>query len=260
MTALRKLQQNFAHYLTDNAGAIIDNIAEQGNIDRASRLNIYQNAYHVRLRECIETDHPILGLYLGDDLFEQMVSSYIRQHPSQYRSLRQFADRLPDYLTKNEPFRSHPIIAEIAAFERRLMDAFDAADCSTATLTDLQSLPAEQWPEMKLAFHPSLQLFESQWNSVECWKALKHEQTPPDACRQQAWWFIWRDRERLTQYRNLTVDGFVLYQCFRDHYTLADACELLKEHLPEEQIGQACLNHLQNWFELGMVSSLNIEQ
>ncbi len=232
-------------------------MAEQGGIDRTTRLNIYQNAYNIRLKNCLESDHPILGRYLGDELFEQMAAGYIRRHPSRYPSLRQFGSRLPDYLTENEPFRSHPIIAEIAAFERGLMDAFDAADGPAAALADLQDLPAQQWPDMRLAFHPSLQVFESRWNSVECWQALKNEQAPPEARRQQAWWIIWRDRERLTQYRHLAVDGFVLYQCFRDHYTLADACELLKEHLPEERIGPACLNHLQSWFRLGMIRSLN---
>lgn len=186
MIGLRKLQRDFAQYLTADAGPLIDSVAEQGNIDRATRLNIYQNAYHVRLRECIETDHPMLGLYLGDELFEQMIMGYIRRHPSRYPSLRQFGMRLPEFLAQTWPFCSHPIIAEIASFERRLMDAFDAADSSLATLGDLQKLPAEQWPDLRLAFHPSLGLFEARWNSVESWRALKHEQTPPEARRQQA--------------------------------------------------------------------------
>lgn len=253
---LRKLQQEFTHYLTGDSGDVIDYVAEQGNIDRKARLAIYQNAYHVRLRECIETDHPILGRYLGDELFEQMVTGYIRQHPSRYPSLRHFAGLLPDYLTETEPFRSHPIIAEIAAFERRLLDAFDAADSEPAAPEDLQKVPAAAWPAMRLAFHPSTQAFETQWNSVECWRALKNDQAPPDPLRQQNWWIIWRDRQRLTQYRHLGVDGFVLYQCFHDDYTLADACELLTEHLPEEQIGMVTLNHLQTWFSLGIVDSI----
>ena len=255
MTALRRLQRDFAHYLTTSAGAIFDSVVEQGSIDKATRLHIYQNAYNVRLKDCIETDHPVLGLYLGDQLFEQMVTGYIRQYPSRHRSLRQFGEQLPDYLTRNEPFRSHPVIAEIATFERLLMDAFDAADCPSAMLADLQNLPAEDWPAMRLGFHPSLQVFEARWNSVECWRALKDEQTPPDARRQQAWWMVWRDRERLTQYRHLSEDGFVLYQCFRDHYTFADACELLTEYLPEDQIGLATVDHLQGWFELGLIRS-----
>jgi hypothetical protein len=257
MSALRKLQQDFAAYLTESAAAIIENVVDQGNIDRTTRLNIYQNAYNIRLRNCIETDHPMLGLYLGDDLFDQMVTAYINQHPSHYPSLRQFCDQLPDYLSHNEPFKSVPIIAEIATFERRLMDAFDAVDSETTTESELQNLPTENWPEMKLVFHPSVQVFEAHWNSVECWQALKNEGTPPDAQEQQAYWIIWRDRERLTQYRNLTVDGFVLYQCFKDHYTFADACELLKEHLPEDQIGLSSVNHLQSWFSLGMIRSLD---
>ena len=256
VSELRKLQENFLEYLTESADTIIEDVVDQGNIDRKTRLDIYQNAYNVRLENCIETDHPILGLYLGDNLFRQMVTAYIRQYPSHCPSLRQFCDQLPEFLAKNSPFKSFPVISEIAAFERRLMDAFDAADSCRCRETDLRNLPTEKWPDMKLLFHPGVQVFEAHWNSVECWQALKNEKKPPEACEQRTWWIIWRNRERLTQYRSLTVDGFVLYQCFRDHYTFADACELLKEHLPEDQIGPASVNHLMTWFSLGMIESI----
>ena len=258
MSELRKLQQDFASYLTDSTTAIIDKVVGQGNVDKTTRLNIYQNAYNIRLKSCIETDHEILGLYLGDDLFDQMVNGYIKNYPSHYSSLRQFGDELPRYLSQNEPFNSHPIIAEIALFERELMNAFDAADSMTSTEKELKDLSAGQWPEMLLDFHPSVRVFETHWNSVECWQALKNETTPPEALEQQAYWIIWRDKDRLTQYRNLGVDGFVLYQCFRDQYSFADACDLLKEHLPEDQIGLASVSHLQAWFNLGMIRSLDV--
>jgi hypothetical protein len=253
---LRKLQEDFLAYLIGNGSAIMDNVVEQGDIDRKTRLDIYQNAYNVRLKNCVETDHPMLGLYLGDNLFDQMVKGYIQQHPSCYRSLRQFCNHLPDYLSRTEPFKSHPIIAEIAQFERRLLDAFDAADSNSATETELQRLPTEQWPEMKLTFHPSVYVFEAQWNSVECWQALKNEMIPPEARREESWWIIWRNSERLTQYCSLSVDGFVIYQCFKDHYTFADACELLTEHLPENQIALASVKHLESWFSLGIIESI----
>lgn len=257
MPDLRELQEDFLAYLMDSTATVMDNVMEQGNIDRKTRLDIYKNAYHVRLEDCIETDHPVLGLYLGDDLFRQMVAGYIRQHPSRYPSLRHFCDQLPEYLRQHEPYKSTPVIAEIAAFERALMDTFDAADSCTATEEDLHNLPAEKWPEMKLVFHPGVRVFEAHWNSVECWQALKNEKIPPVAKKQQTWWIIWRNRERLTEYRSLAMDGLVLYRCFRNRYTFAEACELLKEHLPENQIAQAAVNYLRDWFSLGMIELLD---
>lgn len=257
MPELRKLQEEFLKYLTVSVGDIMEAVVEQGNIDRKTRLEIYQNAYNIRLKDCIEIDHPVLGLYLGDDLFEQMVSGYIQQHPSHCPSLRYFCNQLPDFLKHEEPFKSIPIIAEIAAFERKLLDVFDAADSNRTTEKDLQHLPAERWPEMKLVFHPSVRIFETHWNTVECWRAIKNEKSPPEARKQESCWILWRNRERLTQFRSLTRDGFVLYQCFKDQYTFADACELLKEHLSEHQIGPACVDHLKHWFGLGLIQSVN---
>jgi hypothetical protein len=75
----------------------------------------------------IDSENEMLGIYLGDDLFEQMVDGYIDSAPSQHPSLRFFGDRLPDYLQDTLPFSDHPILAEIASFERSLLNACDSA-------------------------------------------------------------------------------------------------------------------------------------
>jgi hypothetical protein len=250
---LRKLQQDFSRYITNKAGLVMDDVVENGRIDGKTRLDIYRNAYHVRLKKCIEFDHSILGTYLGDELFDQMAASYIRDHPSRNPSLRHFCNQLPEFLKQNDPFKSLPIIAEIAAFERKLLDAFDGADHSRKTVSDLLGLPAKLWPKMRLVFHPSLQVFEACWNSVECWQALKNDKTPPEARKQEAWWFIWRNSERLTEFRSMSRDGYILYRCLKDNYCFADACELLKEYLPEEQIGIATVENLRTWLNLGVI-------
>lgn len=258
VSTLRRLQKNFVRYLTHHDPNIINDIVEQGSIDKETRMNIYQNAYVMRLKETIEQDYENLGFYLGDDLFDEMVNGYINQCPSQYTSLRNYCDNLPGYLEQTEPFKSNPIIAEIAQFESLLIDTFDTEDSDVVTEQELQILSAEHWPRLRLTFHPSVTLFNARWNSVESWQAIKDKKVPPVAKEQNVDWLIWRDPYLITQYCSLGVEGAALYNCFNDNYPFVEACELLLEYFPEEQIAGCVFEYLKKWLKTGVVACYSI--
>ena len=257
MPGLADLQARFIDYLSGRSEQIASAVAEQGNIDAATRLNIYRNAYHIRLQQALETDHEMLGLYLGDDLFEVMANGYIEAHPSNFTSLRHFGDRLPDYLAHTEPFSEHAIISELALFERRLLDVFDAADAARLPLSALSEIPPDNWPGMTLRFHPGTRLFKAGWNSIECWKALKAGQAPPDAHPQaHAHWMLWRGTDLLSGFRPLDANEYRLLALAIGGDSFAVMCESLLSRHAEERIGAICLNYLSRWFEQGIINEV----
>ena len=256
--SLLDLQRSFMNYLLHDDHGIKQQVKEQGPVDTATRLHIYANAYRVRLREAIETDHPALGTYLGDEWFEQMVAGFIDAHPSAARSLRYFAESLPEYLRHTEPFQTQPIIAEIAAFERALMHGFDAAEGHRLKLDELRAVPPEQWPVMTFQFHPSVSLFQADWNSVESWQAIKADKAPPEAAPQtNRQWLIWRNGERLTEFVSLdpapsqTLAAAMQGSCF------ADLCEGLLAHMSPEAVSEVAVTHLQEWIAYGWLSAIH---
>lgn len=255
---LHELQKNFSDYLRGRDSRLIDYIQNDGLVNIETRLDIYRNAYQIRLRECIDSDHPILGNYLGDDLFDQMVKSYIKENPSTYTSLRHFSDQLPEFLKQHQPFSEYPVIAEIARFERRLMFSFDAADSATASLEDLQQIEPESWPAIQISFHPSAGLFNTDWNCVEIWQAIKNEEAPPDAEEKPTDWLIWRDQERLTQYRVLDNIGVAIFSSFQQGENFASVCELLLGTLPEQAISQSVVTHLVDWLSQGVIEKVAV--
>ena len=114
MPSLLQIQQEFIALLKSGDRDIENRVIEQGQLSNAQRIDIYSSGYRLRLRGVIDSDHEILGLYLGDDLFDQMVNGYIDSKPSKHPSLRFFADQLPEYLKSTSPFQEHAILAEIA--------------------------------------------------------------------------------------------------------------------------------------------------
>lgn len=258
MNSLAETQNAFMRFLLKGDGDVASIITGGDDVGN-SRLTIYHNAYRARLREALETDHDMLWIYLGDELFAEMVGAYIDAHPSSLRSLRHFGNALPSFLANREPFDSVPAIAELATFERLLMDVFDAASAPRLDLVRLREVPPEAWPELRLQLHPSARLFEFRSNAVDIWKALKAGKTPPECMEDTQRWLIWRSRERLSEFMPLDPLSFELLIRAQKGASFADMCSLLAEHVQLEQGGAAWMEYLCNWLDIGLVSGVNSE-
>jgi hypothetical protein len=254
--SLTELQRQMMGYLTQEEQDIAEQVIDHGNISRDTRLHIYKNAYYMRFKETIEADHEILGLYLGDDLFDQMVIGYINKYPSESTSLRNFADRLPQYLKGSVPFNDFPVISELAYFERLLMVAFDAADSDIFTRALLIDIPHEHWPSLTFRFHPSVQIARFDHSAVETWQALKQENTPPLAEQAKSIWLLWRNHDRLIQFRSLTLIEYQLLTLILKGADFSELCDYLLENNAQTHISQLALNYLLTWVDDGILAKV----
>ncbi len=258
---LAELQQAFFSAMqSGRSDRVIARLNTARGIPANTGMSIYQHAYSARLYEAIENDHPVLGAYLGDALWATLCEGYVSAYPSRVRSLRHFGDRLPDYLRVTPPFSASGQIAEIAQWERRLLDCFDAADTARAQWDTLLVMPGEAWPILQLRFHPSVQWLRMEWNSIEIWQALKEEHTPPSAADEQTHWLLWRDEDRVTQFRSMDSDETFALRCFLQGNTFAETCEKLMELLAAESIPQRLIELLRLWCESGLIQAWQIEK
>ncbi len=255
MSGLAELQQQFLAHLRGDPGAALDGAIAEGRLPSRIGLRIYVNAYSARLSEALEHDHPALARYLGDALWSKLCAGYIRTHPSRHRSLRDFGADLPTFLRGQAPFDASPQIAELAQFERGLLDSFDAADDLHASWSALLAIDGLDWPRLQPQFHPSLRLHQVQWNSVEIWRALKQDdpQTPPAAQAQPGTWALWRDQDRVGRFRSLEPEeAEALVHCM--HANFAGLCALLLQWHSPDTVPARALQHLQRWCAEGWIS------
>ena len=144
----------------------------EGRLGASARLEIYAGMYLARLLEALEQDFPRTRLLLGDELFGELARAYLEAHPSEDPSLRHVGDRLPGYLARSSWRRRAPYLADLARFERALVDAFDAADAEPLHAAALASVPPASWAKLKFAPHPSLRLLDFDFAILELWGAL----------------------------------------------------------------------------------------
>ncbi|MGS0496617.1 HvfC/BufC family peptide modification chaperone [Pseudoalteromonas mariniglutinosa] len=252
MSDLASLQQQFMAMLQGQDNHLASHIVSDGQLSLSQRLAIYQNAYKLRLRAAIEQDHAQLGIYLGDQLFDKMVAEYLVKYPSNYTSLRFFADELPHYLRNNAPFNAHPILADIAYFERCLLIAFDAQEQPLLSIDELEKFTTEQWPTLQLVLHPSVQLMHFNSRAVESWQALKDKQTPPEPyCETTRYWVVARDPERRTQFVNVALPEYRILTLLKQQVNFAQLCQSCINDMPSEKIAGFLISLINQWLERG---------
>jgi hypothetical protein len=247
---LKQIQAELQQFLLNPQCEPADLIDETAQMTRGTRLNIYANAYRLRMVEALATDYQALKLYLGDEAFETLVLAYIEAHPSRYFSLRWVGGKLAEFIQTTAPYREHLDLYELAQFEWVLCYAFDARDSVPLRADALVRLLPEQWSELSLRFAPSLQVLALHTNAPQLWQALQAEQAPPavtGAAVAQAW-LIWRQQLKL-MFRPTDALELIALEQFRDGATFDTVCALLAKHLPEAQVPVRAVGFLQQWLQ-----------
>lgn len=257
MDALRKLQHEFLGYLLDDAELdIVERIESTPRRSAEQRMVFYGNAYSLRLKEALTTDYDRLHSYLGDELFDSLMSHYIESYPSHHPSLRYFGQHMVELVEQLEPFKQLPEVAEITRIEQSFANSFDAADCQCVSLEQLVQLEPESWATLTLRFHDAVQLLPQHYNSFQIWRALANEETPPQKTTDDTSWLIWR-QDLVSRYRALESAELAALTVAMSGGNFADLCAALLEHFSEQETPLKAVGYLQQWINEQMVCELN---
>ncbi len=257
MNDLQQLQQDFLAWLTTGEKRVKGAVARSNSVSRELRLEIYRNAYHLRLLEALADAYPALHTLLGDERFQALAFGYIQSHPSHHFSIRWFGHRLSRYLRDHPEREDHPVLAEMALFEWTLRDAFDAPDSQTIGLEELGRLPPELWAEMQLQLNPSIRRRDLEWNTPQLWQAIDDgaPPLPPERNPFPVGWLVWRHELR-TRYQSLEVDEAWALDATLSGTNFSGICAGLCEWIDEAHVPQHAAAMIQAWIGNGLVAAL----
>ena len=262
MKPLRRLQEDFQGYLLDLTGPIEDEIIGTETVSVTERLEIYAIAYRLRLLETLETDFVALNAFLGKDKFEEIGRAYIDAHTSDHFSLRYFGRHMSRFLAETPPYRDDPLLAELAAFDWALTDAFDAEDSEVVTADDMAAIPPADWPMMRLVPHASVQRLDLQWNAPAIWKAAdqKQETLPtPEKAEFPVSWVVWRQNLE-SYFRSLTVDEAWALDAVLRGESFATLCEGLCEWIDAQNVAAHAAGLLKQWVTDGLIREITLSE
>lgn len=256
--SLDATQQAFQDYLMDkDPTRIQDLILDNTQMSAARRLEIYYNAYRLRLLEVLAEDFPKLQTLMGEEDFETLGRRYIAAYPSVYFSVRDFGKNLPAFLQASEAYKPYPYFAEMAAFEWALGNTLDAANAEMVGIAQLKTIEPAQWGSLSLRFQPAFQILNFAWDTPNIWQAIENDEAPRSPKKLQAplSWIVWRF-ELQSHFRSVNTEKALILEMFKTGACFGEICEQLCDHMAEESVPAFALGFIQQCLADGFVSGL----
>ncbi len=260
---LNQLQTQFQKSLLSNDDGAIDLIVDDGKIAPRDRLQIYQQAYRLRLEEALQENFIGLHYLLGDKAFHDLCFSYIDQNPSRFTSVRWYGETLSDYLAQTSPYGKNPLLREMAEYEWKLLLAFDAEEKQSVSENIMASFIPDQWPGLRFDFHPSIQRADFKWSVVTFHNQVeRHEQDneqeiqAPAEAEYPLPWVIWRSK-LMQKYRSLDVDEAWAIDNAMKGENFGYLCEGICEWVDAQHAPMRAAGFLKAWLQDGFLTNVH---
>jgi hypothetical protein len=258
MSDFARQQDDFQRGILSGDDSILAEILDSPKEKREVLYGVYRHAYGSRLVDALRNDHELLHVYLGDETFDAMGYAYVAAKPSYHPNLRWFSQGLPDFLKTTGPYSDHPILADLAALEKALNDAFDAADAPVLALADMAGFAPERWNELKFRAHPGSCRLDVSTNAAAVWLALKNDETPPDAValEQPARLLVWR-QDVTPMFRELSVEEAMMWDEAANGIPFGVLCSMLATYDDPDGAAARGAGYLRGWVTSGLLTGVS---
>ncbi len=259
MSPLAQLQRQFQAYVMSGDPLILPEVVAIDASKAQRRLDIYHQAYRLRLIEVLGNDFPGVKALAGEH-FTTLLQTYVEASPSPHFNVRWYGDRLAGFLAGHADAASTPALAEMAALEWDLTLVFDAVEEALVELADVGQVPPDAWATMRLSFASSLRCRVLHWNVAQIRRAMDQDEplptlAPLESAETEA---IWRHDFKV-RHRPLAVDEAAALNAARDGATFSDLCVLLCEWHAEDTVAMRAAELLKNWIHDQWVAALIAE-
>jgi hypothetical protein len=250
--SLVSLQTGFQDYILGKNDRVLARVESTPMLSAGRRLDIYHNAYRVRLGEVLADTYERVVLYIGEDSFDAAARAFIEEHTPTSRNLRHYGSEFPVFLASTFPH--DPEVAELAAMDALLRNAFDAADAEVLRTSDIATLQAQDWDSVVFALHPTATFHTYHWNTPAIWQSLNAGDAPPDAelLPQPVMWLFWR-KAMQPHFRSLSGEEHAALQAISEGQTFGSLCATLAHTHPQMDVAMQIAQWLRTWLDDGVL-------
>lgn len=255
MSDLRTRQEAFLGAIRDDAAPLP---AGWGTRQRAG-LAIYRNNYRSALIEALRTTFARTERLVGEASMRQAAAHHCIMHPPSGWTLDQVGAGFAE--TCAELFANDPDVAELAALEWAMGQAFTAADAAALTSEEFAQATLgfadADWAALRLEFVPSLALLETRYNLVHLWPTLAGDGTPaaPMSLAAVHRLIVWREGERPVFVIRRKAEGDAL-QAMHEGATFGEVCQIVLAAFGEESGVEEAGAMLARWLTDGLIAAI----
>ncbi|PZM78681.1 MAG: hypothetical protein DKT66_23400 [Candidatus Melainabacteria bacterium] len=224
------------------------------------RLEIYNQQYWYRLIDSLREDFPGLQAYLGEEVFELVVTGYLEEHKSSSYTLRNLGSGLANFLLSNQlPTKSKSKLgSQIAAFEWSDVIAFDEEFVEPVTQKDIEkpgfintSLRLQPYISV-LKLDYAVDSFIAKVKDLDITESLSDEKKRPSPAKRLTYCVVHRV-DNVVHYKRVDSFAFELLQIFKGGCSINALGERLSSfanNYDDAQIAAQISNNFSLWTKL----------
>jgi hypothetical protein len=134
----------------------------------ARRFSVYRNNVQHGLTRALVARFPVVEQLVGAEFFTAMARVFIAEAPPAHPVLFSWGEAFPAFLESFPPVGHLPWLGDVARLELARGRAYHAADAAPVAPEALVATDPER---LRLALHPSVELFTSPYPAVRIWQA-----------------------------------------------------------------------------------------
>jgi hypothetical protein len=217
--------------------------------DRRARIRVYSDAYFLRLRDVLREDFPRVAALLGADRFDQVVADYLQEFPSNQPSVRHLGRVLAEFLRRRKDLPK--CIADLAELEWARVEVFDAPDAASATVADLVSVGADDWPALRFRAIPAMQTLRVQYPVHQLWSGDESLEVSAAETSLR----VWRKNDYEVLHAPMDAREAAALCKMISGEPFAAICDSFTD-LPATQAAQEATGLLARWIEDGIIGQI----
>ncbi len=213
----------------------------------AGRLEIYADAYFLRLRDVLAEDFPRVAKLVGEETFDGMVRQYLKAHPSTEPSVRHLGRAMAEFIRSREDLPAW--LADLAALEWARVNAFDAPDDEPLTMGKLAEIDPAAWPQLRMAAVRSLGVVNAAWPVHRLWAEDNREGLEPSSTSIR----VWRRADFHILHAPMDKHEAAAVTRLLAGWTFGEICQVFDD-LDEQQGAEQAGALLLRWLEDGIIA------
>ena len=257
--SLSVVHQSFLSMITEPEG--IDRsddrlrwLSDQTPVDRYVGANVYNQAYYLRIKECLVSVFPCLYEVCEDAGFSVLVANYLEKHKPESINIKDVGKFFSDFIASGQFDFDFGIdvmvLAEIARIEWAESEVFDAPNIEGTKLANLLSLAPDAWDSMTISYLSHMRFLSTSYALEPVFESFKKKENPTLPEKVTQFFCIYRKDFRV--HRTLiSREEFYLVKNLQQGLKLVNAIERVGAEFPGEDLLRSLPAWVAKWCEVG---------
>jgi hypothetical protein len=209
-------------------------VAGNERLSPVEQVEIYREQFWLRHTGSLLEDFPGLSGILGQQDWERLAVSYLKEEVPASFSLRDLGHALPAHVERAAWLPHHALCVDMARLEWAYVELFDAPEVPPLDGRKLAALPEEAWETARIVLSPALALLRVTYPVPELRRKLKRAGPDPVPIPEPAPadLVLYRGKDLSLYATPVSEAAFALLGALREGVPLVPACERAAAEVP----------------------------